>query len=322
MKVDIFTTTALLGSYPTKEANNLAEKYSSIANAANQVSSWPESEKFCSNLVHRQDEEGNSRFDPPSFDDGRGPIGVFAMLDNNKVAHSILEECSKAFDSFVSTVKDTILAKSCHQDSSSATGESPVWDILRAPEKYHHISVCIFQEHPSLLNNTVDQQHWRPVDEPLQRKLEMNLVNHLTQHCPCPLLMLDSLLWTPDGAMIAGFVDISEEYHYGCVQSSSADIARATIGGELTSRPKSLIHVTIGRVLQKAGDTSQNQALTDLMKHYNQKVFPALVESIRTDESKHKGCFEMEEISLGRNIVWPGIVYDTYATWQLPSTQP
>ena len=92
----------------------------------------------------------------------------------------------------------------------------------------------------------------------------------------------------------------STEKHAAGTSASSAKVALATIGGTLTSRPKTLIHVTLGRLLgQPDGMSSeQDEAFAARVRHFNREKFPQLV------ASSEQRRFELTAVSLVRDSVW------------------
>jgi hypothetical protein len=228
---------------------------------------------------------------------------VFGLLHDNPSARSILAECDLAFETFCQQICQDIL-----QDSSQRQSFSKDW-ILKSPPTSHHITVAILQEHPSFLRDPEDLEKWRPLSEDYILQLSQNLRQH-HQTLPKPQLEVDSLLLTPDGAMIAGFVDTSPTQSFDQLRTSCREIAQQEMGDLMTTRPKNLIHATVGRVIglppSSEASMSQYEALAELCQTYNKKILPKTVDSIRS--SSHStmggGSFTLDEISLARNTIW------------------
>ena len=93
-------------------------------------------------------------------------------------------------------------------------------------------------------------------------------------------------------------------------------MSQEVLGDVLTTRPKNLIHATIGRIVALPSNASdrQYQLLTELAAEYNQDILPRVVHSIR-EEAKSGGVFTMQELSLARNIIWMLKEYKEYASW-------
>jgi hypothetical protein len=122
--------------------------------------------------------------------------------------------------------------------------------------------MAVFHEHPRILKNEEIRELWRPTSEETIKVLQDTLNEAIQQKCQsaaAPLLELDSILLTPDEAMIAGFVEIAHNDYddknnnladrYETMKQVCIDTAEVCLGGDLTSRPKQLIHITLGRVL-------------------------------------------------------------------------
>jgi hypothetical protein len=295
---------------------DLSQTYREIAQRANQLERWPDSQQFCDDcLVYN---EAIKTFHLPSFTDGNGPIGVFGLLHRNPKARSILTKCDVAFDAFCDEIQQNILDAEQQQQQQQQNGMKD-W-ILQSPPTSHHISVLILQEHPSFLRTPEDLEKWRPISENRAHRLSTAFArDHETLSTSCPELELDSLLWTPDGAMIAAFIDTSSDQSFDRLRHSCRVIAQDELGDILTTRPKNLIHSTIGRVigLPSGASAAQHEALRALSRTYNEQVLPDLVESIR--ESHHGGRFLLEEVSLARNTIWMLQEYIEYASWSLVS---
>lgn len=293
----------------------LSKTYRDIAEASNSLQRWPDSKSFCDDcLVYNNELES---YGLPSFNDGHGSLGVFGFLHGIVPARSIMTVCDGIFDQFCCQVHDKVLADD--QDQQAALGR---W-ILQSPPTSHHISVAILQEHPTFLRNREDREKWQPISDSTIHDLASSFASyHPAYLSECPTLELDSLLWTPDGALIAGFIDTSQEQAFEKLRQSSRSIAQDTLGDVLTTRPKNLIHATVGRLLglPPGASDGQDESLTNLASEYNQQVLPEVVNQIRS-ESEHCGTFVLEELSLARNTVWMLHEYKEYASWSLKSNK-
>eukprot|EP00542_Grammatophora_oceanica_P021163 CAMPEP_0194034824 /NCGR_PEP_ID=MMETSP0009_2-20130614/7265_1 /TAXON_ID=210454 /ORGANISM="Grammatophora oceanica, Strain CCMP 410" /LENGTH=161 /DNA_ID=CAMNT_0038675911 /DNA_START=103 /DNA_END=585 /DNA_ORIENTATION=- len=153
----------------------------------------------------------------------------------------------------------------------------------------------------------IDERHkWMDTNrDGWNQRLVEEISAHHTQRCQTPDLRLDSLLWTPDGALIAGFVDETEP-RFESLRESTTEIAGRVLDGRLTaSRPKTLIHVTLGRFLADAGlGSGVNQRdlseFAKLARTYNEDILPTLVQRIGKDE--RAGRMRITELSLVRNL--------------------
>lgn len=293
-------------------SNNLSQAYRDIATRSNLLDQWPDSKKFCQDcLVY--DEASNS-YELPTFSDGQGPLGVFGFLQGNKRAQGIMAPCDIIFAEFCSKVKREVL-----NNDPSLSRAMDRW-ILQTPPSSHHISVAILQEHISSLREKADIDKWQPIPYSSIQLLGRSLMlEHDSKIDVPPELELDSLLWTPDGALIAGFVDTTAEESFEMLRSSARSIGRDILGDVLTTRPKNLIHATIGRVvgLPPGSSPNQKELLTCLVQEYNERILPNAVVNIKTKTPS----FTLDELTLARNIVWMLKEYLVYQSWSLSSSR-
>ena len=291
-------------------SNTLSQAYRDIAARSNLLDWWPDSRKFCQDcLVY--DEASNS-YELPTFSDGQGPLGVFGFLQDNQSAQGVMGPCDIIFAEFCSKVKSDIL-----NNDSSLSRAMDRW-ILHPPPSSQHISVAILQEHISSLREQADIDNWKPIPHSSIQLLARSLMlEHQSKIQAAPELELDSLLWTPDGALIAGFLDTTSEQSFDKLRSSSRRIGRDVLGHVLTTRPKNLIHATIGRVVGLPPGCSPNQLkmLTCLAQEYNERILPDAVVNIKTQTPS----FTLDELTLARNIVWMLKEYSVYQSWSLSS---
>uniref|UniRef100_A0A7S0NV09 Uncharacterized protein n=1 Tax=Calcidiscus leptoporus TaxID=127549 RepID=A0A7S0NV09_9EUKA len=254
---------------------------------------WPHAQAVRTKCV--RDDFG--RLHPPAFSDGCGPIGMYAMIASRGACaccgqamreanvHT-LRWCASAFDEFLEAAcegldadKARLLRRGCHF----------------ASEESWHTCVSIFHEHPSMLS-AEERVDWRPVDLSLEAALSSKLRERL-KTMAAPLLSLDSLLITKDGALIAGFVD-DERGAFGALREAATALGQLVIGGRLTSRPKRLIHVTLGRVLDCPPlDDVQRTHVEHTVRRFNQHVLPARVRS-------RASTLLLSTVSFARDTVW------------------
>jgi hypothetical protein len=128
--------------------------------------------------------------------------------------------------------------------------------------------------------------------------------------------------------MIAGFVEIDHEerQRYQTMKQLLFNTAQPILdekkdGGMLTSRPKQLIHITLGRVLwidellttTKSCSVSCGLLQDDvrkLVKEYNQIRLPKVVCKFKEPKS-----IKLTEISFLRNQIWLCVQNTIYQTW-------
>lgn len=281
----------------------LSAVYRNLRVQANEkAEGWPHADAMRSKLVEMADWK-DSRLQPPEFSDGHGPIGAYSMFRSVEQLR-VLRFCKQAFDRFLDELKLILTPE-----------QQPEFERLLwvNAERSYHTCVSVFHEHPSLLTSEADQAKWRPVQGELLKQLAAALRQTTAKHNSAPTLTLDSLCVTADGAFIVGFVD-DERGTFAALRESTAACAKATIGGELTSRPKSLIHVTLGRILgMPAGlSAAQRARIAALVREYNDEVLPRLVASADCPRVMRVGG-----LSLVRDRVWWMTEYDEYDEWSL-----
>ncbi|KAL1520864.1 hypothetical protein AB1Y20_022425 [Prymnesium parvum] len=260
---------------------------------------WPHAEAIRAHF--RRDERHVYR--PPAFSDGHGPVGVYAMLRENAGALAVLRGCAAAFAQCRASLCAVL---------TPAQAEQLTRQLLFVPEeRAAHMCVTVFHEHPSLLTEEEHRQAWRAVDEAACARLASALsARHAL--CPRPTLWLDSLSLTVDGACIAGFVE-EPRGAFSSLRTSSAEVGVDILGAPLTSRPKALMHVTVGRVLaQPDGITPEQEAQwAACVRKWNDETLPQFVAEIEPRS------FELEHCSLVRDSVWLMTDFIEYARWRI-----
>lgn len=169
-----------------------------------------------------------------------------------------------------------------------------------------HLVVTVFQEHPSMLSEE-DKKHWRLVTESDIKQMILDFDTVFASIKTPIRLILKSILLTPDGAMIAGFEEspINTDT-FQALKGESIRIGKQRIG-DLTSRPKNLIHVTLGRVLDIGGTSGFN------VSKWNDDILPQRLSKFKVDLE-----WTFEHVSLLRNKVWLCEENEIYKTWGLP----
>jgi hypothetical protein len=240
----------------------------------------------------------------PVFSDGNGPLGVYAMLHSNSEALELLKQCRTVFDELVADISAPL----------SESDRAVLYRSVLQPEEHSlHSVVAVYHEHPSLLSEE-ERKHWKEVPPRLCDECSVAL-RKSHKALRAPRLTLDSLSLTADGALIAGFLD-DDAGAFTELRASSSECGRSVIGGQLTSRPKSLIHVTLGRLLALPDDlsASQREYIERTVVRYNKEVLPRLVEP---GAPLHARAFVLSTLSLVRDEVWPMVGYTELASWTL-----
>jgi len=342
LKPNFSTRTTNTSAIPTQgfsresEIESLSKSYKEIAKTALVVENWPEG-----NSIFFKDEDGV--FTIPSFPEEDAPLAVVAMLDRNENARNILSECGKIFASFLSDLRAALVGSAADYDSNenktdaigSGTESFVGFDnttssltaeidrcIWRVPVGTHHITVAVFQEHPSILARESDKQKWRRVEEDVAEEVFSQVSSYQEENSVvigAPILHLESLLLTRDGALLAGFVDTSPSSSFQHLRTSALQIAASIVDGDLTSRPKNLIHVTLGRLLALPEDLSdaQRTEANSLVRRYNTEILPAQTSYLHESIQPQGATFELTELTMIRDIVWTLQKIREYGSWTI-----
>lgn len=298
---------------------NLSSLYQQIRDQAIQITNWPASQE-----ISQQFERHNNVYQAPSFQDGNGPIALVALFSEseNPSAVPLIQNCLSLFNQFIYDLCNIVTNTSGKEDQPEILhiGPNPESTLHLIHAKVPHICILVFQEHPSLL--APEQHiHWRSVNEATAHTLSNDLSTVVFDNVSTNIgLQLDSILLTRDGAMIAGFLPIDEIAFsiYQFIQTESAAVARNRLQTELTSRPKQLIHVTLGRVFGFRNgvpvDNSTPARVQELVRRYNLDVLPEFVANCR---KINQHIWHLQHISLLRNTVWLCEENTIYRVWDL-----
>mmetsp|Transcript_5057 Transcript_5057/g.12067 ORF Transcript_5057/g.12067 Transcript_5057/m.12067 type:complete len:358 (+) Transcript_5057:74-1147(+) len=281
------------------QPKTLSEIYQSIIQqTVSMTKPWPDSDGFAKCCM----DSDASDFVVPTFPEGTGPMGAFALTRDNTHPgnEELVQTCLDAFDQFS---KELAIA------NNSA-------DYFLVKSLVPHITVAIFQEHPQLLpkkqkelgiagNNNEKEDSFHFFTNEDGTRLAESLARQTSHNAPISLT-LDSLILTPDGAMIAGFVD-DDNGHYSKLKTDILTSAKQVMGvQDFTSRPKNMIHITCGRVVRRGGvlptTATVQAAIQDLVRRYNQQVFPQIVAELKSSSSG--STLLVEQMTVLRNDVW------------------
>lgn len=301
----------------------LPEIYRQIAQQALSTSSWPDCDAFVK-LLHTDPQSG--KIVPPRFADGYGPVGVSFQFgrtqqqqqpqQHNQQAQALLSECTRALTAFVKE------AESLYNSNNDNNTKNNNW-FYKPPPATLHMIVAIFQAHPSFLSSDEERRAWQPIGPRQMPILIQSLHDALAQQPPI-VVRLDSLLWTPDGALIAGFAEdndenaIEEYLPFTQLKSTCVQAALRALPTGLTTRPKKLMHVTLGRLLRRPPTDAQQTALMALMQRYNRQVLPDLVRdivSVHNNNNNNKGRMLLDELVLIREWTWLSNEYEELAVF-------
>eukprot|EP00977_Amphora_coffeiformis_P007561 scaffold1663_cov171-Amphora_coffeaeformis.AAC.16 len=184
--------------------------------------------------------------------------------------------------------------------------------------KVPHFCVFLVHEHPSFLSALqVQEDVWKHVDDDTMRVLVDDLSSVMERYKNQPIqLELDSILLTPDGAMIAGFVETTAGVYQGLKTECTETMKRRL--GRLTSRPKNLIHATLGRILcfeDQGGNPQRQEQVQKIVRRYNDVVLPKFVQQL------NNRTWRVQHMSMMRNTVWFCEENVIYKTWDLIQTK-
>lgn len=181
-----------------------------------------------------------------------GPLQTTLFFANNKAVLQIVHEARRLiFEPIVEELRAGLRPR------NRAILDRGVW---RPHDEALHIIVRVFSEHPSLLG-TEEAARWRPVRpeqvERLGEAIAVSLDNPRAparRACPIPLSLFGYAL-TDDGSFLTLWEEEEEAAEAG--RGASLLKLREALGrvgesvlGELNSRPKALIHMSVARLLE------------------------------------------------------------------------
>ena len=129
----------------------------------------------------------------------------------------------------------------------------------------------------------------------------------------CATSRTRSLCVCADGALIAGFVD-DERGRAAALREACARAGGDALG-ELTSRPKRLLHVTLGRLLGRAEGLRPEQAAAIVAAVRAFHATP-LREQNGTDDDEPQ-AFALRSVALMRDSVWWMTRCEEFKSWEL-----
>ena len=244
-----------------------------------ELGDWPRSSYF---LEHCETRPEDGALLPRRFETD-SVVGVSCELGEDREHVRLLETAQRVFSDILQEARERCL-------SAAASREFATRGIWWAPRESFHAVVSVFSEHPDLLDRDA-RERWTPVPEDkLKHELGVELRSDLWAYPVPPInLRLHGYRFCADGALIACFVDDDagrgggerdagelEKTPEAAEDAADAPTAfgalrrRVTalglkVLGALSSRPKRIIHVTLGRVLRlpdaRVCDDAQREAL-------------------------------------------------------------
>lgn len=257
-----------------------------------------------------------------------GPLQVAAFLDKNVAAMALIQKVRHdVFEPFVASVLDA-LGKPARERVAAGV----YWPASHSL----HVVMTVFSEHPSLLDEA-QRQRWQPVSVKQEQMLatrvricarsllhlpRLDAYRFVSRMCQLrttvlapgatPPLAIDfrGCIVTPDGSMIATFVEADTGASLGDLRTRLST-AGTTELGELNSRPKKLIHVTVGRLL-----TWPYELLDAAAAERVGRVVASWADSLEAKRGTRERLW-LTELELVRDVRWMMGEKDTIATFAL-----
>ena len=292
---------------------------------------WPRSSYF---LEHCETRPEDGALLPRRFETDP-VVGVSCELGEDREHVQLLETAQRVFSDILQEARERCL-------TAAASREFATRGIWWAPRESFHAVVSIFSEHPDLLDRDA-RRRWTPVPEDkLEHELGVELRSDLWAYPVPPInLRLHGYRFCADGALIACFVDADadggngepggaekkkEENAPEEVDAADAVDARVAFGalrrrvkalgvktlGALSSRPKRIIHVTLGRVLRLPDalmDDAQREALLAHLRRVAAKLHANETVDFSADARAEPGGWRIavEGAPPRERIVAPGL---------------
>ncbi|KAK3254215.1 hypothetical protein CYMTET_36565 [Cymbomonas tetramitiformis] len=266
---------------------------------------WPKSGTLVKHCVRTE----ASSLAPTRFEQD-GVLGLHAILCSEDQV-SILKEGKNIFEDFVDS------CAACMSTQRALEFKNLVfWGGA------WHATVCIFSENPTLLGED-ERSVWHSIDEDKVHMLRTALEEGLcTDHELEVVVTLHGFRVCADGGLIAVFVEDAAQ-SFTALRASAKELGTRAIG-PLNSRPKKLIHVTLGRILELPSGLPDNERV-ELFKVVR-KWATALGNGTRPADGDSTGCemagvlaapLKIRDVSLCRESGWWMTEYHVYQTLRL-----
>ena len=288
-----------------------------------ELGDWPRSSYF---LEHCETRPEDGALLPRRFETNP-VVGVSCELGEDREHVRLLETAQRVFSDILQEARERCL-------SAAASREFATRGIWWAPRESFHAVVSVFSEHPDLLDRDA-RERWTPVPEDkLKHELGVELRSDLWAYPVPPInLRLHGYRFCADGALIACFVDDDADAPNDQREVAADDDApeeadaRTAFGalrrrvkalgvkvlGELSSRPKRIIHVTLGRVLRlpdaRVCDDAQREALLAHLRRVAAKLHANETVDFSADARAEPGGWRIavEGAPPRERIVAPGL---------------
>lgn len=231
-------------------------------NTATRAPQWPQAAAMRNKLVVADARTG--RLAPPRFDSG--VVGSAVFYGQTQEGKELFLNARMVMEAFVNDL--ALHAMGGDTGRIAAWREQAVW---WCPEPAFHTILTIFMETREILDNPEERQKCREVSVEEEHQLTEALLVGLAKYAELKLKVIGYRV-TPDGALIVLFEEPRGEGNsFTALRQTAAYIGTSVIG-ELTSRPKNIIHATVGRVMLLPEDLSdaERAAATEVVRKWSQ----------------------------------------------------
>ena len=291
-----------------KAQQELQTLYTSLLHGVN-ASAWPDTDSH-RKLWRGLRRELNGRVEPVNFD-ADGPLQTAFFLRQSHLAmHLVADACTTVFEPFLKELRHGL---------SNASLRVVDQGIFRPDPNALHTVAVVFSEHPSLLDDA-DRAKWHHVTEAQLEILRSALREPVEAQCPLRLQLWGYAI-TADGSMVLLLAEAPNGSSLLELREEIQSIGNATLG-ELNSRPKKLVHVSLMRLL----DWPFARLTAAEQRHVAKTVgrwSDALSKQQLPSGAKLPNLgvhFQLDELELVRDLQWMMTRRRTYATYDLDSS--
>lgn len=233
-------------------------------NTALRASQWPQAAAMREKLIVSDAKTG--RLAPPRF--GSGVVGSAVFHDQTQEGKQLFLNAREVMEAFLNDLASHALGGDASRIATWQ--EQGVW---WCPEEAFHTIVTIFMETKEILDNAEEKQKCREVSIEDEHQLAEALLVGLAKSTELKLQVRGYRI-TPDGALLVLFEEPHGEGNsFTALRQTVAHIGTNVLG-ELTSRPKNIIHATVGRVMLLPADLSdaERAAAADVVRRWSQAL--------------------------------------------------
>jgi len=233
-------------------------------NTAMRASQWPQAAGMRQKMVVADAKTG--RLAPPRFESG--VVGSAVFFGQTQEGKQLFQNARVVMEAFLNDLASHALGGDVVRIATWQ--EQGVW---WCPEEAFHTIVTIFMETKEILDNVEEKQKCREVSIEEEHQLTEALSVGLAKFTDLKLKVIGYRV-TPDGALLVLFEEPKGEGNsFTALRQTAAHIGTGVLG-ELTSRPKNIIHATVGRVLLLPVDLSdaERAAAADVVRKWSQAL--------------------------------------------------